>query len=48
MAGLAVTAAALLVMPGLALAKRRTGRAMGSRTLIADSAETVFRASSPP
>jgi len=41
-AGLAVTAAALLVMPGLAIAKRRTGQALGSRTLIADSAETAF------
>jgi divalent metal cation (Fe/Co/Zn/Cd) transporter len=40
--GLAVAAAALLVMPGLALAKRRTGRALGNRTLIADSAETAF------
>ncbi len=42
MAGLAVTAAALLIMPGLAIAKRRTGQALGSRTLIADSAETAF------
>jgi divalent metal cation (Fe/Co/Zn/Cd) transporter len=41
-AGLAITAAALLVMPALALAKRRTGRALGSRTLVADSAETAF------
>jgi len=41
-AGLAVTAAALLIMPGLAIAKRRTGQALGSRTLIADSAETAF------
>ena len=41
-AGLAVTAAALLVMPGLAIAKRRTGQALGNRTLIADSAETAF------
>jgi len=41
-AGLAVTAAALLVMPGLAIAKRRTGRALGNRTLIADAAETAF------
>jgi len=41
-AGLAVTAAALAVMPGLAIAKRRTGQAMGNRTLIADSAETAF------
>jgi divalent metal cation (Fe/Co/Zn/Cd) transporter len=41
-AGLAVTAAALLIMPGLAIAKRRTGQALGSRTLVADSAETAF------
>jgi divalent metal cation (Fe/Co/Zn/Cd) transporter len=40
--GLAVAGAALLVMPLLALAKRRTGRALGNRTLIADSAETAF------
>jgi divalent metal cation (Fe/Co/Zn/Cd) transporter len=41
-AGIAVTAAALLVMPGLAIAKRRTGKALANRTLIADSAETAF------
>jgi divalent metal cation (Fe/Co/Zn/Cd) transporter len=41
-AGLAIAAAALLVMPGLAVAQRVTGRAMGNRTLIADSAETAF------
>jgi divalent metal cation (Fe/Co/Zn/Cd) transporter len=41
-AGLAVTAAALVIMPGLALAKRRTGQALGNRTLIADSTETAF------
>jgi len=41
-AGLAVAAAALLVMPLLAVAKRRTGHALGNRTLIADSAETAF------
>jgi divalent metal cation (Fe/Co/Zn/Cd) transporter len=41
-AGIAVTAAALLVMPGLAIAKRRTGNALDNRTLIADSAETAF------
>ena len=41
-AGLAIAAAALLVMPALALAKRRTGQALGSRTLIADSHETAF------
>jgi divalent metal cation (Fe/Co/Zn/Cd) transporter len=40
--GLAISAAALLVMPGLAVAKRRTGRALGNRTLVADSAETAF------
>ena len=40
--GLAVTAAALIVMPALAIAKRRTGRALGNRTLVADSAETAF------
>jgi divalent metal cation (Fe/Co/Zn/Cd) transporter len=40
--GLAVTAAALLVMPGLAVAKRRTGQALDNHTLIADSAETAF------
>ena len=41
-AGLAVAGAALIIMPGLAVAKRRTGRALGNRTLIADSAETAF------
>jgi divalent metal cation (Fe/Co/Zn/Cd) transporter len=40
--GLVVTAAALIVMPGLAIAKRRTGQALDNRTLIADSAETAF------
>jgi divalent metal cation (Fe/Co/Zn/Cd) transporter len=37
-----VAAAALLAMPLLAVAKLRTGRALGNRTLIADSAETAF------
>jgi divalent metal cation (Fe/Co/Zn/Cd) transporter len=41
-AGLVIAAAALLVMPGLAVAKRATGRALGNRTLVADSAETAF------
>jgi divalent metal cation (Fe/Co/Zn/Cd) transporter len=41
-AGIAVTAAALLVMPSLALAKHRTGTALGNRTLIADAAESAF------
>jgi divalent metal cation (Fe/Co/Zn/Cd) transporter len=40
--GLVITAAALAVMPALAIAKRRTGHALGNRTLIADSAETAF------
>jgi divalent metal cation (Fe/Co/Zn/Cd) transporter len=40
--GLAVAAAALIVMPLLARAKRRTGQALGNKTLIADSAETAF------
>jgi len=41
-AGLAVAGAALVVMPALAVAKLRTGRALGNRTLTADSAETAF------
>ena len=41
-AGLAVSAAALVVMPVLAIAKRRTGQAMGNRTLVAESAESFF------
>lgn len=39
--GLVVTAVSLLVMPLLARAKRRTGQALGSRALVADSRETV-------
>jgi divalent metal cation (Fe/Co/Zn/Cd) transporter len=39
--GLAVAACALVIMPGLAVAKRRTGRLLGSRALIADAAETL-------
>jgi divalent metal cation (Fe/Co/Zn/Cd) transporter len=41
-AGLAIAAAALLVMPALALAKRQTGRALGNQALVADSAETML------
>jgi divalent metal cation (Fe/Co/Zn/Cd) transporter len=41
-AGLGIAAAALIVMPALALAKRRTGQALGNQALIADSAETAF------
>jgi divalent metal cation (Fe/Co/Zn/Cd) transporter len=39
--GLAVAGCALVVMPLLAIRKRRTGRQLDSRALIADSAETV-------
>ena len=42
MPGIAVTAAALVVMPLLALAKQRTGRVLGNRTLMADAAESAF------
>jgi divalent metal cation (Fe/Co/Zn/Cd) transporter len=42
MAGLIVAAAALLVMPLLALAKQRTGQALGNHTLIADAAESAL------
>jgi len=41
-AGIAVTAAALVVMPLLALAKRRTGQLLGNQALIADAAESAF------
>ena len=41
-AGIAVTAAALVVMPLLALAKRRTGQQLGNQVLIADAAESAF------
>jgi len=40
--GIAVTTAALVVMPLLALAKRRTGQLLGNRTLLADAAESAF------
>jgi divalent metal cation (Fe/Co/Zn/Cd) transporter len=41
-AGIIVTAAALLVMPSLALAKHHTGKALANRTLVADAAESAF------
>lgn len=40
--GIAVTAAALVVMPTLAALKRRTGNALGSPMLLADAAESRF------
>ena len=41
-AGIAVTARALVVMPLLALAKRRTGQLLGNQALVADAAESAF------
>jgi divalent metal cation (Fe/Co/Zn/Cd) transporter len=43
-AGLAVAAAALVIMPLLALEKRRAGRALGSSPLLADAHETTLAA----
>jgi divalent metal cation (Fe/Co/Zn/Cd) transporter len=40
----AVASAALVVLPILALLKRRAGRALGSRTLLADAVETSLAA----
>lgn len=40
--GVAVTAAALLVMPSLSFLKRRTADALGSQMLLADAAESLF------
>lgn len=40
--GIVLAALSLAVMPALAIAKRRTGTRMGSRTLVADSAETML------
>jgi divalent metal cation (Fe/Co/Zn/Cd) transporter len=42
--GLAVASAALLVLPVLALLKRRTGHALTSHTLVADANETALTA----
>lgn len=39
--GLGMAAAALVAMPFLAVAKRRTGRQLGSEALVADSRETI-------
>jgi divalent metal cation (Fe/Co/Zn/Cd) transporter len=41
-AGVAVSAAALLVMPSPGVLKRRTGNGLGSRMLMADAAESLF------
>ena len=41
-AGIVVTAAVLVVMPLLALAKRRTGQLLDNRALVADAVESAF------
>jgi divalent metal cation (Fe/Co/Zn/Cd) transporter len=40
--GIALAALSLVVMPGLAIAKRRVGRRMSSRTVVADSGQTML------
>jgi divalent metal cation (Fe/Co/Zn/Cd) transporter len=40
--GIALTAASLVVMPTLTWAKRRTGRALGSAAVVADSTQTLL------
>lgn len=40
--GIVLAAVSLVVMPALAWAKRRVGRRMGSRTVVADSGQTLL------
>ncbi|MEZ5171476.1 MAG: cation transporter [Acidimicrobiia bacterium] len=40
--GIVLAAASLVVMPLLAMTKRRLGRRMGSRTVVADSSQTLL------
>jgi divalent metal cation (Fe/Co/Zn/Cd) transporter len=40
--GIMLAAVSLVVMPGLALAKRRVGLRLGSRTVVADSGQTLL------
>jgi len=40
--GVVLAAVSLLVMPALAVAKRRTGRQLGNKVVVADSTETAF------
>jgi divalent metal cation (Fe/Co/Zn/Cd) transporter len=40
--GIVLAALSLMVMPGLAIAKRRVGRRMSSRTVVADSGQTML------
>jgi divalent metal cation (Fe/Co/Zn/Cd) transporter len=42
LAGIAIAAVSLIVMPALAWAKRRTARALDSRTVAADSRQTML------
>lgn len=41
-AGIAITAASVVVMPVLVWAKRRTGRELGSATVVADSTQSLL------
>jgi divalent metal cation (Fe/Co/Zn/Cd) transporter len=45
--GIVLTAVSLVVMPALSRAKHRTGREIGSRTLVADSKQTRLSAELP-
>lgn len=40
--GMVLAALSLAIMPGLSWAQRRTGRALGSATVVADSAQTLL------
>lgn len=40
--GIAIAALSLLIMPALSWAQRRTGRALGSTTVVADSKQTLL------
>jgi len=42
MVDIVLAAVSLLVMPALAWAKRRTGRQLGNRVVVADSTETAL------
>jgi divalent metal cation (Fe/Co/Zn/Cd) transporter len=40
--GIGLAVASLVIMPALSLAKRRTGRELGSRAVVADSMQTLL------
>lgn len=42
LAGIALAAASLAIMPGLSLAQRRAGRALGSASAVSDSKQTLL------